>query len=133
NFILNKEDVYISEKKVELIKLFNKYLSEGGLPEYLQNKDFDYIRTIFDNILYKDIISRYSIKKQRPLKELINLLATGIASTFTYNSLKNSINLSNAITVKEYISYLNNAYLFFEVSRFDYSLKKQLTSPKKFI
>jgi predicted AAA+ superfamily ATPase len=37
----------------------------------------------------------------------------------------------NAITVKEYISYLSGAYLFFELLRFDYSVKKQLNSPRK--
>jgi len=45
--------------------------------------------------------------------------------------LKKSLNLSNAITVKEYISYLNNTYLFFEVLRFDYSIRKQLSFPRK--
>jgi len=37
----------------------------------------------------------------------------------------------NAITVKEYISYLSGAYLFFELLWFDYSVKKQLNSPRK--
>jgi predicted AAA+ superfamily ATPase len=45
--------------------------------------------------------------------------------------LKKPLQLSNSITVKEYISYLCNSYLFFEVQRFDYSLKKQLNAPKK--
>ena len=41
------------------------------------------------------------------------------------------MSLSNAITVKEYISYLSNTYLFFEVLRFDYSIRKQLSFPRK--
>ena len=127
----NKEWYYVAEKKVKLIKLFEEYFHNGGFPEYLKNKDKDYIRTIFENILYRDIIARYSIKKQRVLKELVNMLATNISSLFTYNSLKKSLGLANSITVKEYISYLSNSYLFFELQKFDFSVKRQLNSPKK--
>jgi len=127
----NKEWFYISEKKVKLIKLFEEYFQNGGFPEYLKNKDNEYIRTIFENILYRDIIARYSIKKQRVIKELVNLLATNISCLFTYNSLKKNLGLANSITVKEYISYLGNSYLFFEMQKFDFSVKRQLNSPKK--
>lgn len=127
----NREWFYATEKKVKLIKLFEDYFHNGGFPEYLKNKDGDYIRTIFENILYKDIIARYSIKKQRVMRELVNILATNISSLFTYNSLKKSLGLSNSITVKEYISYLSNSYLFFELQKFDFSIKRQLNFPKK--
>ena len=127
----NKEWFYAAEKKVKLIKLFEEYFQNGGFPEYLKNKDNDYIRTIFENILYRDIIARYSIKRQKIIKELVNMLATNVSSLFTYNSLKKSLGLSNSITVKEYISYLNNSYLFFELQKFDFSVKRQLNAPKK--
>ena len=84
------------------------------MPEYLKNSDPDYIRTLYDNILYRDIISRYSIRRQRLVRELVGMLASSIALPFTYNSLKKTLGLKNAITVKEYISYLSGAYLFFD-------------------
>ena len=126
-----KEEWYISEKKVAILKQFNGYLEIGGLPEYVKNQDEDYIRTIFENILYKDIITRYSLKREKIIKELINILATNASSSFTYNSLKNTLGLSNAITVKEYISYLSNSYLFFELLKVSYSIRQQLLSPRK--
>ena len=126
-----KNWLYETEKKVKLKKLFREYLSNGGMPEYLKNKDREYIRTIYENILYRDIIARYSVKRHKILKELVNMVSSSISSPFTYNSLKNSLGLSNAITVKEYISYLSNSYLFFELQKFDFSVKKQLNSPKK--
>jgi len=127
----NKEWFYLTEKKVKLIKSFEEYLFNGGLPEYLKNKDKEYIKTLYENILYRDIIARYLIKKQKIIKELASILSTNISSLFTYNSLKNDLGLSNSITVKEYISYLNNSYLFFELQKFDFSIRKQLNSPKK--
>lgn len=122
---------YITEKKVRLIKLFGEYMSNGGMPEYLKNKDMDYIRTTYENIIYRDIVARYSIKKQKTIKELVNLLTTNISSQFTYNSLRKDLGLSNAVTVKEYIHYLCNSYLLFELQKYSFSAKKQLNSPKK--
>src|SRR4030043_637877 len=127
----SKEWFYLTEKKVELIRLFNDYREKGGFPEYLKNNDQEYLKTIYDNILYRDIIARYAIKKQKILKELVGVLAASVSSPFTYNALKKSLGLANSITVKEYISYLNNAYLFFELQKFDYSLRKQLDAPQK--
>ncbi|MDP2749404.1 MAG: ATP-binding protein [Nanoarchaeota archaeon] len=128
---IEKNTAYVLEKKIRIIKNFEYFVNEGGMPEYLKNKDDDYIRTIYENILYRDIIARYAIKKQKILKELVNLLATNLSSQFTYNSLKKSLGLSNAITVKEYISYLQNSYLFFELLRFDFSAKRQLNTARK--
>ena len=126
-----KEWFYLTEKKVKLLKAFEEYMSEGGLPEYLKNRDKEYVKTVYENILYRDIIARYSIKMQKVVKELVNIFATNISSQFTYNSLKKALGLSNAITVKEYSSYLSNSYLFFELQRFDFSVRKQLNFPKK--
>ncbi len=128
---ITKEDWHVIEKKVALLKLFGEYLLRGGLPEYLKNQDKDYVRTVFENILYKDIITRYALKREKIMKELVNILATNAAAQFTYNSLKNTLHLSNAITIKEYISYLSNSYLFFELLKFSHSIKQQLNSPRK--
>ena len=122
---------YIPEARVNLISAFGMYAGSGGMPEYVRNHDSDYIRTLYDNILYRDIIARYSIRRQRLVRELVGILSSTISLPFTYNSLKKSLGLKNAITVKEYISYLSGAFLFFELPRFDYSVKKQLSSPRK--
>lgn len=127
----SRDDFYLAEKKVKLLKLFNDYFNLGGMPEYLKNKDIEYIRTVYENIIYKDVIARYSIKKQKIVRELVNILLANISSLFTYNSIKKPLGLSNSITVKEYISYLCNSYLFFELQKFDFSMKRQLTAPKK--
>jgi len=127
----DKESIYLIKEKVNLIKSFKSYFEKGGIPEYLQNNDIDYIKSIYENIIYKDVISRYNLKNQKTFRELINILTTNLASQFSYNSLKNALKLSNAITVKEYLSYLENTYLFFELQRFDFSVKKQLNFPKK--
>ena len=108
-----KKDFYLTERRARLMDLLDRYLVEGGLPEYLKTGDPEYVKTLYENIIYRDIVSRYGIRKQRVLKEMVNILVSNIASRFTYNSLKKSLSLSNSITIKEYISYLSNAYMFF--------------------
>lgn len=131
NIVLEKDWSYQTQKRVEVKKAFNDFLITGGFPEYLKTQNKEYIKDVFESILYKDIIARYSIKRQKVIKELVGILATNISSAFTYNSLKTALHLGNSITVKEYISYLANSYLFFELAKFDYSLRKSLNSPKK--
>ena len=129
--IVIKDSLYIPEERAKLVTAFGMYTENGGMPEYIKNQDSEYIKTLYDNILYRDIIARYSIRRQRLVRELVGILASVITLPFTYNSLKKSLGLKNAITVKEYITYLSGAYLFFELLRFDYSVKKQLNSPRK--
>lgn len=128
---IKKDSLYIPEERVRLITAFREYTAKGGMPEYLNNQDIEYIKTLYDNIIYRDIIARYSVRRQRLVRELVGMLASSVSLPFTYNSLKKSLGLKNAITVKEYIGYLSGAYLFFELLRFDYSVKKQLNSPRK--
>lgn len=135
-FLLFKKEkihvpIYQSEKKVSILKLFSEFLQRGGFPEYLRNEDDSYVQTIYENILYRDIVSRYSIKRQKILRELVALLMGSVSFPITYNSLKSKLGLANAITVKEYISHLCNSYLFFEIPQFNFSFRKQLALPKK--
>jgi predicted AAA+ superfamily ATPase len=123
--------LFRTETKVEMLKNFEGYMQNGGMPEYLKNNDIEYVRTVLDNILLRDVVVRYDLKDDRPLRELVNMLATNIAAHFTYNSLKNVLGLSNSQTVKSYIQHLQDSFLFFEVQRFSYSLKQQAKAPKK--
>ena len=128
---ISKEDFYLPEKKVQLKRLFKQWMETGGMPEYLKYEDISYLRTLFDNIIYRDIIARYNIRKHTTLKELVHLLANNLTLPITYNSLKNKVGLSNSETVKEYISFLCNSYLFFELRKYSASYAKQLANAKK--
>src|SRR3989344_6596111 len=78
NIDFEEDWFYKIQKKIQIKKAFNEYLKLGGFPEYLKTQDKEYIRNIFDNILYKDVIARYFIKKQKLIKELINILTTNV-------------------------------------------------------
>ena len=131
NFEFEEKDFYDYEKRANIINYFDLYLKKWWFAQYLKNDDEKFFNDLYENILYKDIIVRYKLKNEKIIKQLVFYLASNISKEFSYTKLKNILWLSNANTVKEYISYLENSYLFFELSRFDYSVKKQIANPKK--
>lgn len=123
--------LYQTETKAVIQNQLKTYIDDGGIPEYIRTQERYYLHSLYENIIYRDIINRYSIKKEKLLKELVHYLISNLGKEFSYNSLKKVVSLSNAETVKEYIGYLNNSYMLQTLNRFDYSLKRQIQAPKK--
>ncbi|MFH0755487.1 MAG: ATP-binding protein [bacterium] len=127
----DKDDLYKTKKRGEIKRYFNKYLNEGGMPEYLKYKTQETLKKVYDDILYRDIVARYNIKDIKFLRELSFYLLTNVSSLFSYNNLKKLFNLGSVNTIKNYVDYLENCFLFFVVPIYADSLKKQIVSPKK--
>ena len=128
---VEKDDFFITEKRSLLKKEFLNYLNYGGFPQFVKTKNKDLLKEIYKDILFKDIIVRHKLKDEKTIQELCYLLVSNISKEISFNKLKNILNLSNMITVKNYLSYLENSYLFFTINKFDYSLKKQIYDNKK--
>lgn len=131
SFKLEGNSFYTTSSKAVLKKYFEEYLLEGGFPEYLKDKNKDYLKLLYENIIYRDILVRYNLSSEKNLKDLIHLAVTNLSSEISFNSLTKLLNISSPTTIKEYFDYLENSYLSFLVSRFNYSLKKQIRSSKK--
>lgn len=130
-FKINEKSIYLTKEKAKIKKYFEEYLFEGGFPEYLKTQNKEYLKTLCDNILYRDIIVRYKLPNEKMMKELVYLAVTNITKEISFNSLKKLLSIRSSTTVKEYFSYLENSFLIFLVPKFDYSLKKQVYSNKK--
>jgi len=126
-----QKDLFLLEKKVKLKEYFKEYFMEGGLPEYLLTKNIDYLKTIYNNILYKDIIVRYKLPAEKAIKELVYYTANNVSQEISFNSIKKMLQVGSATTIKEYFDYVENSFLIFLVAKFDYSLKKQIYANKK--
>jgi uncharacterized protein len=88
------------------------------------------LTTYYKTILYQDIIQRFNIKKPRELETLFNYLISNCGSQFSYNSLKKFLDIDDK-TIKEYILYLEDVFLVYNLNKFDFSLKSQIKSNKK--
>lgn len=128
---ITENDYYNREKTVLIQKRFKDYVTDGGFLKYLQTKDKDFFKILYDNILYRDIIVRYKLSHEKGIKNIFYYLTSNIAKEFSYTTLKNISDIASITTIKDYISYLENSYLLFTINRYDISLKKQLINPKK--
>jgi len=117
--------------KAKIRKTFLDYLEQGGFPEYLKYQDQEFLKRVYDDIIYKDLIVRYGIRNISGFKKLSQYLFTNVTGEISYNGLKEILGFSSVASVREYISYLSEAYLLFEVYKYDASLKRQYISNKK--
>lgn len=120
-----------SKKEAKILKNFDSYLEGGGFPEYVKNKKNESLEQIFEDIIYRDLLTRFKIREIKNFKLLINYLFTNFTGETNYNSLKNLLDFKSATTVKNYIEFTRESYMVFELFKYDYSLKKQYVSNKK--
>jgi predicted AAA+ superfamily ATPase len=119
---LNKEN---NEDSVEA------YLHSGGIPEYLKTGLSNILSTLIDDILWRDIAVRHSVRDIASLRQLAVFLLTNISNTISANKLAGMFGIKSPSTFLEYFSYLRDAYLFEFIPLFSHSLKIQARNPKK--
>lgn len=117
--------------KAKLNNQIQQYLKIGGFPQHIKEEMLEYLQTLYESILYRDIISRYQLPNEQAIKELAFHFASNVGKEITFNSLRKLLKLGASNTVSDYCQYLENCYLFFLVKRFSYSLKQQSNAPKK--
>jgi predicted AAA+ superfamily ATPase len=130
DFSLSPEDAYSTKKEAQVKKFLDDYLSAGGFPERLIFGREILVR-IYSDIIEKDILTRYKIKKKKTFKELTRYLISNFSSEISLNKLKNIFGIKDVHTLKNWISFLESAYLIFILERFSFKLKEQFIAPKK--
>ena len=129
---LARSDVYES--------MLVEYLQTGGFPQAVLVFDERKARMILnqyvEDILFKDVVLRYSVGNLRLLKALIAYLAQNIGNRISIRKIQESFSKqfgekASTETIANYISYLENAFLFFELKHFDYSIKESTRKPHK--
>lgn len=110
---------------------FDKYLTEGGFPEFLQYRNNQILKQLFDDILFRDIIVRYGIKDSKSVRILAAYLCSNCGNLISGTKLSSQLGLKTTATILDYLSFLENSYLFSFVPKFDYSAKVQSVNPKK--
>lgn len=129
----DKKDLILNKNPIK--KWFDNYLKFWWFPKItLLNNDEQLIKeelnSYFDTIIIKDIAKRYKIINIEDLKKLAYYFLSNDTKLFSVNKLKN-LNLWAYETIKKYIEYFKETYLFFELKKFSYSLKSQMISQKK--
>ena len=112
-------------------KSFHEYLLKGGFPEYLKIGRTEILQELLNDIVVRDIAVRHNIRNVKTLKEMVVYLLTNAGKSYTYNSLKKTFDMGSTNSAISYVSYFEDSYLLFTVSKYDPSLKRQIVNPKK--
>lgn len=120
-------------KKMKPNYKITDYLSSGGYPEVvLKNLDgASYLKTLFEAILFKDIVKRYNLRQSKQIYDLGLYLTTNFSTQYSYGNLKKNLNLSSVATTQKYVGYLEQSYLHFSLNKFDYKIRNQVGYNKK--
>ncbi len=124
---------------------FNEYMIFGGMPMTMTRataeSKTDYLKRLFDETYFKDIIERRHIGKADALSEITDCLCSVTGSLTNVHNLADTINSAGQRrngdrisdgTVKSYMDYLNDAFLFSEAKRYDVRGRKYFEYQSKF-
>ncbi len=132
---------YYPVSGLEKADAFEEYLTYGGMPLAVLEKDETekrkYLKGLHKRVYIKDIVERYKLKDDEVLEALIDALSSAVGS------LTNPHNLANAAgtlmkrstsdhTIKNYLDYLEDAYLFASAKRYDVKGKRYFENTLKF-
>lgn len=120
-----------TRKRGSLRQQSREYLANGGIPDALKFPQLDILKSLYDDVIYRDIAARYNIDNVRSLQELAFYLVSNPTAEISFNKLKTNLKLGSVNTVTKYISYLENAWLFFTINKYAFSVKEQQIAAKK--
>ena len=121
-------------------QLFDSYAIEGGLAgsyTYKTEKDrTDYIKGVYETIVTRDLVQKYALPDTLVLQRLSEFLMDNISNLTSPNKVSTLLSANdtptNHVTIGRYIKYLCNAFMFYDVKRYDIRGKKYLETSEKF-
>ena len=129
---VNGNDIYQS---------WSDYMVYGGMPMTLlmssDEQKAKYLKDLFEETYIKDIKQRNKIKNVSEMEELIDVMASSIGSLANPNRISNTFKSEKKVsldpkTIKDYLSYLENAFLLSETKRYDVKGRKYINTPLKY-
>lgn len=121
-------------------KLFEDYCVKGGLAgsyAYKTEQDrVNYIKEVYETIVTRDLVQKYTLPDTLVLQKLSEFLMDNISNLTSPNKVSQLLTANNTatnhVTVGRYIKYLCNAFVFYDIKRYDIREKKYLENSEKF-
>lgn len=118
-----------------------QYMTFGGMPlavlETDESEKQKYLTELHKNVFIKDIVERYHLKDNLVIDALTNVLYSSIGSLTNPHKLVNTIGTMMSVkttdpTIKTYLNYLEDAFLFAVAERYDVKGKRYFDNIKKY-
>ncbi len=132
---------YYSISDMEKMDALEEYMMYGGMPLSVIEKDESekkkYLQSLHNNVFVKDIVERYNLKDDVLLGSLIDILYSSVGSLTNTHKLSNTAESvmkvkSSDNTVKKYLDYLEDAFLFRSAKRYDVKGKRYFGTNLKY-
>lgn len=110
----NKNAIY--KYRNDIIKSYEEYFRDGGLPETLMMSDKrSWISSLFNKIFFGDLVARHQVRNDFALRIMIRKLAESVKQPSSYNRIANIASTVgkkiSVDTVIDYMAYLQESWL----------------------
>ncbi|MDX9856146.1 MAG: ATP-binding protein [Candidatus Moranbacteria bacterium] len=118
----SQKDIILKEAIIR--KKFSEYMETGGFPEIVVSKNKELLKNYFYDFLQKDVVVRHKVRDQEALEKMAVFLMSNSGKIISIASMKKAFDLSFR-AANNYLEYLKEAFMIFELGQFSFSLKKQ--------
>ena len=124
-----------------LNELWKEYYTYGGLPGLRNHasaeQKVNYLQRLWKKTYLADVIERHKLRNEDLLENLADVLCSSVGSLNNPTKLANTIQSvkqmkADRSTIDSYLSYLEDAFLFESVKRYDIKGKRYFESIKKY-
>ena len=135
-----KEFVQYFENESSVDELFKQYTIKGGLAgSYVYKREQDrvrYINEVYNTIVNRDLVDKYNLPDTYVLDHLAEYMMDNISNLTSPNKVSDTLTsnkiTTNHVTIGRYVKYLCNAFMFYDVKRYDIKGKKYLDTSDKY-
>lgn len=122
---------WLSDSNGETVKA--DYLNNGGFPDTVKSRETsrNYLSTLYDSMLLKDVAQRHKVRNTTDLYAMANYLLANFCNPLSANDVADALGLSSVTTVKKFMDYLHEPYLFFYLPRFNNKMKLMAKAARK--
>lgn len=130
---LDFRDVAVPRRDAQLLdRYFREYVRDGGLPEHVLHPSREYLMSLVDDIIQKDITAHHGLKDQQVIRDYFTLLMERSGKQVSINKLANILSLSPD-TSRRYLGYFEDAFLIHPVSRWGKTNERVLSQKKIYV
>ena len=130
-----KKEAYSIKDLAKINGLLNNYFVNGGFPESLVFKNKrEYISSVYQKVLYNDIIVHNDVRNENGMKLMIKKIAESVKQDLSYTKIQNIITgigykISKDIII-DYCGYCKDAFLLFTIANYYASFLDKNSNPK---
>lgn len=127
----------LSPIRADVVRLFSDYFYYGGLSEVFDIQDKkSWLQSLYQKILYSDIVMRKGVRNERSLRLLIRKLADSVMQPTAIKRLQDILQGDGTKitrdTIGSYLDYLHESYLIFGISSFTDSISQRESIKKRY-